>query len=499
MVSQIIVVMEVNRLLKDELLFEVGLRGLAITERDSTVADLRVRLRELLAREADGEPLDSVLNLSVKDELLLIQLKLQEVDLGISDVETQGDTPPVRVRTLLSHLNRRLAAILPLSDGSERVEVKKVCDALGSRVRHFRTLGREPVYCASSVVPHSSLHLRNEAQDRGEVASSVSEVAGGQGNDEVDGEGERVERVDREERVERGARVEGRRRGGGPVAFEGRPSQDYVRVNFSKWGLSFSGEDDKSVNSFLTDLEEKAETYGVRKCQLLNGMPEFLVGAAKLWYRTARDEIDSWDEFKFLIRKEYLPLDYQRNLWDEIRTRVQGPDEPMGTYVAKMLGLFERLSVRPREEEKLEIILGNLHPYYTDHLALTKVLSIRQLKELGKELEVSRYRAENYRNGNKPKGKVVESEFAYKQPKGRIGEADYQVRQFSRKPALNELQEERGPLSCWNCGGGHRFSRCDQPRSRKFCYACGRENVTKRDCPVCASKGKEETDQLRGN
>ena len=51
-------------------------------------------------------------------------------------------------------------------------------------------------------------------------------------------------------------------------------------------------------------------------------------------------ERNSWVEFKYLIKKEYLPLDYQRHLKEEIRARVQGPNEPMGTYIAKMLGLF---------------------------------------------------------------------------------------------------------------------------------------------------------------
>jgi len=44
----------------------------------------------------------------------------------------------------------------------------------------------------------------------------------------------------------------------------------------------------------------------------------------------------------------------------------------------------------------------------------------------------------------------------------------------------------RGGPGCWNCGSrAHRYSAYPRPR-RAFCYGCGAEGVTLRDCTRCA-------------
>lgn len=37
---------------------------------------------------------------------------------------------------------------------------------------------------------------------------------------------------------------------------------------------------------------------------------------------------------------------------------------------------------------------------------------------------------------------------------------------------------------CWNCTGGHFYSKCVLPL-RIFCFRCGIRNITVRDCPKC--------------
>jgi len=162
------------------------------------------------------------------------------------------------------------------------------------------------------------------------------------------------------------------------------------------------------------DLEEKALSKEIDFNLLVLGAPEFFKGGAKTWFRTIRHRIDSWNELKIALQKEFLPLNYAENLWDEIRTRAQGTDELIGEYVTNMLALFERLETVEQvdEEKKLNIIRKNLSPYYTDKLALTRVYSIDDLKELGRQIEVSRYRMTLY-GGNKEKQKM-EPEFANK-------------------------------------------------------------------------------------
>lgn len=43
---------------------------------------------------------------------------------------------------------------------------------------------------------------------------------------------------------------------------------------------------------------------------------------------------------------------------------------------------------------------------------------------------------------------------------------------------------------CWNCGGPHTFRKC-KVTLKKFCYRCGRPEVTTMDCPKCCSLNRK--------
>jgi len=230
--------MEVNRLLNDELLYEVGFRGYRASSTE-TVAQLRVRLRELLNEESNGNAVDSILALNPKDEIMEIQLKLQDVDLGISDLE---GTAPLRIRTLLSHINRRVRTLLPTADGSDKVEVKKLCDELGLRIRDFRTRGPESIYQATSAPAHSSLHFRmsggaGPVTNRGRV-ESVGQGGSSNGNSLSSGAEDEIAEPQRSGSTSRRVRP-------GSV---GRLAE----AQFHKWGLSFSREDGTRIIPFWT-------------------------------------------------------------------------------------------------------------------------------------------------------------------------------------------------------------------------------------------------------
>ena len=496
--------MEVNRLKKDELLFEVGIRGFVPENGTISVDELRAKLRELRAKENAGESLESVLNLVVDDELTTVGLKMQEVDLGISDVQAGGETSVNRLRTLLSHLNARLSALLPQTKSWDRERVKQTCEELKLRVSSFRTLGDSSVYAASSVLTYSALRGAEPGATVPErfreiVLQRPNELQTSRNNDrDSSSEGESSSRPVRTHYGPRVVPNNGSDHGDGD---QGRIRVNYngdgKRIDFHKWHLKFSGDDGRSINSFLIDVEEKAETYGVGEGRLLSGISELLEGSAKLWYRLVKPDINSWTEFKRLIRGEYLPLDYTDNLWEEIRNRKQGDGELMGAFVSRIMGMFDRLGVEVSDEMKLDQIIKNLHPFYTERLSLTKVLSIKQLKEFGKQIEVSKYRIERYEQGpgSKGKQKSLEPELAFKP-----------VKKASINVIESSVGENRERNKCWNCDKpGHRYSACRAPVKHKFCWVCGRRNVTKFKCPDCRAtgrvqrKGEGEEDQGRGD
>ncbi|KAK3931280.1 Activity-regulated cytoskeleton associated protein 2 [Frankliniella fusca] len=160
------------------------------------------------------------------------------------------------------------------------------------------------------------------------------------------------------------------------------------------------------------DVEEKAESCGIDPRHLLKGAPEFFCGRAKTWYRSVKGQIESWKELNFL-RTEFLPVGYSDNLWEEVRARLQGASEPIGTYIANMLSLFDRLALMGpiKEDIKLNIFVKNLAPFYVGRLANTPILSIPHLKQLGRNLEMTKFRIERYDKSRKTP--LIEPEFAF--------------------------------------------------------------------------------------
>jgi len=156
--------------------------------------------------------------------------------------------------------------------------------------------------------------------------------------------------------------------------------------------------------------------------------------------------------------------------------------------VTIMLALFERLeTVEQRDEEKkLNIIRKNSSPYYTDKLALTRVYSIDELRELEKQIEVSMYRMALY--GVDKEKQKMEPEFAIKSTckQKRISINEIQPT-TSRDDGESRSSASRGKAGgCWKCGSlDHRFQNCPEKQTRKFCYKCGNIDYTVKTCPKC--------------
>lgn len=465
--------MEVSRLLKDELVHEVGVRGY-VAESTDTVASLSKQLKNLLSAEERGEELtDALIPIDVDSEVCTIDFKLTEVSLMLSALQDsdrdKNQKQAVRARTLMSHLNRRTNRLWNSvgGDSDQRAVVKPLFVALKQCVALFRTLGESPVYAASTVLSMSeSVH---KTEEKGSVSEGESEPKDGES--------------------------QSRKKGSNGGNSENRRPPD-----FHKWGISFSGTDDQSVLSFIVDVEEKAAWKGVPFNTLLLGASEFFKDRAKTWFRSMKSKLDSWEELKVALRKEFLPLDYQENLWDELRSRKQGKKELMGEYVANMVALFERLeTLEPiTDEVKLSILKKNLAPFYLSRLALTSILSIDQLKTLGKELEVSRSRIETYDGKEKPK--PVEPEFAVKNSAPRktfkvsaveTSSGDGNAASSSSTPPNSNSGSQLFKTKCWNCqDAGHRFSECPVKEKRIFCHGCGKGGVISPNCPKCKSSRK---------
>lgn len=264
--------------------------------------------------------------------------------------------------------------------------------------------------------------------------------------------------------------------------------------DISKWKVTYDG--DSSVTGFLERVEELRRSRGVSKEQLLQSAPELFTKKALTWFRT--QYISSWDHLVQRLRDDFLPYDYEYELWDEIRKRTQGAREKTVMYVAAMENLFNKLGTsKPSEEIRIKTIRRNLLPLIQSQIALCHITTINDLVRVSRSVEETAQRVQSFCPPPANYRQLLEPELAYYKPPGhyppQVSEVSSIVsppkRSISATPTIETLSSPENLSKCFNClQTGHRFKKCPAPRKRFFCFRCGQENVTSKTCPKCVPK-----------
>lgn len=255
--------------------------------------------------------------------------------------------------------------------------------------------------------------------------------------------------------------------------------QETRSVPVYKWGLQFDNSSGQSIGSFLQRVEELRRARGITETQLFNSAVDLFSGSVLVWYRSTVGRITTWQNLCKEMKVVFQTPDYDDMLTQEIMSRRQGEQESIDIYIASMEGLYSRLSSPVSEENRLKQMLKNLNRYLQEKLCMFPIVSIEQLRILGRKAELGRLRAANTQ-AMSSSAPVLEPDLAYRRTsltKQRIGEVSYS------KPyrSLNKGK-------CWNCSeDGHRHNRCTKPKTM-FCYGCGAKNIKKSDCSSCRPK-----------
>lgn len=247
-----------------------------------------------------------------------------------------------------------------------------------------------------------------------------------------------------------------------------------------KWNLKF-GADKKgmSVTAFFERVEELRRARGVSKDILLDSGIDLFVGRAYEFYQSCRLEVQSWDELVAKFKEEYQPAFYAERLLEEIKRRTQGADESIGTYLAIMSKYFQRLECPISEEAKLSILMRNIAPSYRAQLGALDINNIAELKNLCRRIE-HRSLAVDYAPPPR-KGNSLEPDLAY------VADVDEEpsvstLRVTERNESKDTSSRE---LICYRCKKpGHKAIGCVLPKP-KYCFKCKKEGVTVRQCPNC--------------
>lgn len=255
--------------------------------------------------------------------------------------------------------------------------------------------------------------------------------------------------------------------------------------NVAKWNLKFDGHDPRS---FLEKVDELQAARGVADDKLFSAVSQLFSDRAYIWYQGVKSEVGDWQQLRSLILDEFDVVDFDYRLIGEIRSRTQGVDEPVHIYFSVMSYLFSRLKEPMSEKDKLDIMLHNIRPTFTQQLAMVEVNTVKDLKDMCRKLEAAQERAKLFTEPQKQTHTVIHPKFAYH------GKTKTQVAAVVQHNANVKVDKPSGGSAktskvalCYKCGkGNHDFKKCNETPKPVRCYTCGELGYTKFTCPKCS-------------
>ncbi|KOB65407.1 Gag polyprotein [Operophtera brumata] len=180
--------------------------------------------------------------------------------------------------------------------------------------------------------------------------------------------------------------------------------------------LKFNGK--SCVHVFIQRMNEFCMSRNISHTKLLTYGIEMFTEQALHWYRSVKDDVNSWDDLTKLLVADFSQFDYDYRLVSEIRSRTQGDAENIVIYFAMMSELFSRLSKPMSEAEKLEILLHNIRPCYANVLVShgSSIDSIDTLRSLCRNYEKIQALSAQFREPPRVTTETLAPDLAFSRP-----------------------------------------------------------------------------------
>lgn len=245
--------------------------------------------------------------------------------------------------------------------------------------------------------------------------------------------------------------------------------------------LKFNGK--SCVHVFIQRVSEFCTSRNISHKKLLTYATEIFTDNALHWFRSVKNEVRTWEELTKLLIADFGQFDYDYRLMSEIRDRTQGDTENIVIYLAIMAELFARLSKPISEAEKLDIILHNIKPCYSNILVAhgSTIDSINTLRTLARNYERIQAMSAQFRGPPKATKETLAPDLAYKSETLQVS-GNFNTRHVS---AVGNSQSNERRRYCPRCrSDSHSLHQCKQQRFI-ICFKCGKRDVKYPDCKTC--------------
>lgn len=206
-----------------------------------------------------------------------------------------------------------------------------------------------------------------------------------------------------------------------------------------------------------------------------------LIGGAKDWFRTHKQDLVTWAQFRIAFQRTFVTTESHAVRWKKMVERVQRKEEVVSTYFHAKVKLCKNLGLSD-EETKEQILVGfwskdlyiamaarshcDLDELYRDIAAYSRVEDQRVDRIRGQRTTtVERPRSADYSNSQGVNSSSNTSRFATD----------------SKLP----VKTERSEIKCFNCNKLGHFSRdCEETRRELICLNCQQKGHTQKHCPA---------------
>ncbi|XP_062698940.1 uncharacterized protein LOC109422600 [Aedes albopictus] len=158
-----------------------------------------------------------------------------------------------------------------------------------------------------------------------------------------------------------------------------------------KWPFQYSGSANTiQLGEFLSQVHTYADTEGVDERTLVRSIKHLLKGRALQWYSRTYQSFRTWNDFKTLIKREFLPPNYSEIIKQDLYLRFQGPTETFSNFYRDLLAVFEIVEPPMLETEKLFILKSHLNTDFIPIATASRAETVEDLVTVCRDFEVSR-------------------------------------------------------------------------------------------------------------